>query len=105
MSYVYVSKIILFLITIFYAIIWVSQEEDIMNVARYIYQSPYSSPVQFGTPDPSVKGEDTAQQKGGNTQSFKLPNESLQNAQNFKTAQTQNVEPTVDTNKLLDVYA
>ena len=84
-----------------------------MNVTRYIYQSPYSSPVQFGTPDASAKSEDSTQQKSesstgqksANTQNFKLPNESLQNAQNFKTAQTKEVEPTVDTSKLLDVYA
>lgn len=75
-----------------------------MNVTRYIYQSPYSSPVQFGTPDPSVKSDDNTQQSA-NTQSFKLPNESLQNAQNFKSAQTQDVKPVVESNQLLDIYA
>ncbi len=76
-----------------------------MNVSRYIYQSPYSSPVQFGTPDPSVKSDDSTQQKSTNAQGFKLPNESLQNAQNFKSAQTQDVKPVVDSSKLLDIYA
>lgn len=76
-----------------------------MNVTRYIYQSPYSSPVQFGTPDPSVKSDDNTRQESANTQSFKLPNESLQNAQNFKSAQTQDVKPVVESNQLLDVYA
>ena len=79
-----------------------------MQVSRYLFQSPYSSQVQFGTPDPSVKKEESSQttqkQESNPQQAPALPNESLQNAQNFKSTQIKDVTPTVS-NNLLDVYA
>ncbi len=79
-----------------------------MQVNRYLFQSPYSSQVQFGTPDPSVKSEESAQttqKESKNTQQAPtFPNESLQNAQNFKSTQVKDVTPTVS-NNFLDIYA
>lgn len=81
-----------------------------MQVNRYIFQSPYSSQVQFGTPDPSVKNEDESkntQKETTNKSAQKtppIPNESLQNAQNFTSTITKEVTPSVN-NSLLDTYA
>lgn len=81
-----------------------------MQVNRYIFQSPYSSQVQFGTPDPSVKKEDETQSTQKETtdkgaqKTLTIPNESLQNAKNFTSAITKEVTPSVN-NSLLDTYA
>jgi len=80
-----------------------------MQVNRYIFQSPYSSQVQFGTPDPSVKKEDTTNEqakeaKKQTQQSPVIPNESLQNANEFASTIIREVAPTVS-NNLLDIYA
>jgi len=76
-----------------------------MNVERYIFQSPYSSSVQVGRPDPSVKKEDT----GGTTQSASAnitsTNQTLQDAKSFQATQTNEVKATVEPTHLLDVYA
>ena len=51
-----------------------------MNVNSYIFQSPYSSPVQVGRPDPAAKKDESqSMQKNIATQSLqkeKLPVES-----------------------------
>ena len=69
-----------------------------MEVARYTFQSPYSSPIQVGKPDPSVKKED-------DSTSESLPNETQQKAKQFLSTQVSEVKPTVDTKQLLDTYA
>ena len=74
-----------------------------MTVQRYLFQSPYSSKVQIGRPDPSVK-----QQNGSaDAQFLKNTNETAQKAQQFQASQTQEVKPSVvqSQNQLLDVYA
>ncbi|MDA7817153.1 hypothetical protein N9A28_03065 [Sulfurimonas sp.] len=81
-----------------------------MQVNRYIFQSPYSSQVQFGTPDPSVKKETETQTQSQNTQQQTttqaqvIPNESVQNAQSFASTIIKEVTPTVS-NNILDTYA
>jgi len=74
-----------------------------MNVAQYTFQSPYSSQVQVGRLDPSSKQEtSTASSDSG---LIKSTNTTLKNAQSFQATQTQEVTPTVDSSRLLDVYA
>lgn len=70
-----------------------------MQVQKYLFQSPYSSPVQFGRPDPTTK-EDGAQQ-----QLLKSTNETAFKAQVFESSQKKEVTPTVSSNNLLDLYA
>ena len=70
-----------------------------MNVERYIFQSPYSSSVQIGRPDPSSKKEDLG------IESSKIPNQTLQDAKTFAASQVNEVTPTVESSQLLDVYA
>ena len=73
-----------------------------MNVSSFIFQSPYSSMVQIGTPDPSAKKEESASQA-----SAKPPqntNETLQKAQEFKATQTKEVSPSVSNTFTLDLY-
>ncbi|WP_455757187.1 hypothetical protein [Sulfurimonas sp.] len=74
-----------------------------MTVTRYLFQSPYSSQVQIGTPDPSSKEEETSKSKSsfGSAATAKTPEQWLQN----DAITVQKVEPTVETNKLLDTYA
>lgn len=69
-----------------------------MQVTQYLFQSPYSSPVQFGRVDPTSK--DSSQD---NTQLLSSTNETANKAQAFKSTQTKEVAPTVT--GLLDVYA
>ena len=74
-----------------------------MTVDRYLFQSPYSSQVQVGRRDPSVKQEGDAQ-----SSSAELPkstNATLQKAQSFQATQISEVKPTVDSAALLDIYA
>lgn len=69
-----------------------------MQVTRYLFQSPYSSPVQFGRVDPSSK--DSSQD---NTKLLNSTNETANKAQVFESTQTKEVTPTVSGK--LDVYA
>ena len=80
-----------------------------MNVSSYLFQSPYSSQVQVGRPDPSVKQEQSTQ---GNAADLPTgTNQTLQEAKSFQAAQVSEVEATVevevevDSTQLLDVYA
>ncbi len=74
-----------------------------MNVTQYTFQSPYSSQVQVGRPDPSSQKSDASQSDG--SELINSTNSSMQNAESFQTAQTQEVKPVVDTGNTLDVYA
>ena len=76
-----------------------------MNVSSYIFQSPYSSQVQVGRPDPSVKQEDSASTSTSSTQSAPVVNEVVSEAKSFEATQTTAVTPTVSSDNLLDVYA
>ena len=74
-----------------------------MNVTRYLFQSPSTNQVQIGTPDPSSKGEETSKSTSsfGKAVTSKTPEQWLQN----DALTVQKVEPTVNSNKLLDIYA
>ena len=74
-----------------------------MNVGSYIFQSPYSSQVQVGRPDPNAKSEDSS--TATSSQSAPVVNETLSSAQSFEATQVSEVTPTVDSEQLLDVYA
>ncbi|MDH4944286.1 hypothetical protein [Sulfurimonas sp. C5] len=70
-----------------------------MQVKQYLFQSPYSSPVQFGRVDPSSK-ESSSQD---NKQLLSSTNQTANKAQVFQSTQTQEVTPTVSGK--IDVYA
>jgi hypothetical protein len=72
-----------------------------MTVQSYIFQSPYSSQVQIGRPDPSAKQDS----QGSDTQTLENTNQTLQEAKSFQATQTQDVSPSVTTNQHLDLYA
>jgi len=74
-----------------------------MNVARYLFQSPSPNQVQIGTPDPSSKEEETSKSTSpiGSAVTSKSPEQWLQN----DAINVQKVEPTVNSNQLLDIYA
>jgi len=75
-----------------------------MNVGSYIFQSPYSSQVQVGRPDPSVKKEDSPSSSSAQ-QSASVVNETLSKAKSFESTQVSEVKPVVKSENLLDVYA
>ena len=78
-----------------------------MEVSKYLFQSPSSSQVQVGRPDPSSKQEPTKQEQTKESAST-VPNETLKEAQSFQATQTQEVSPSVkssDSSNSLDVYA
>jgi len=78
-----------------------------MEVSKYLFQSPSSSQVQVGRPDPSSKQETTKQESTKGSAST-LPNETLKKAQSFQATQTQEVTPSVkssDSLNSLDLYA
>lgn len=74
-----------------------------MEVKRYVYQSPYNSPVQFGRPDPSMQ-KDSEQ-----TELTQESSQSLQNAQTYRIKLQKGVEPplnkTLNSQGLFDTYA
>ncbi|MBU1217720.1 hypothetical protein KJ870_04860 [bacterium] len=79
-----------------------------MNVSSYLFQSPYSSPVQVGRLDPSTKQEDVKQEDTKSQQStVSAPQADLkqQEAQVFAASQVKEVTPAVKSEKLLDMYA
>ena len=77
-----------------------------MNVSRYLFQSPYSNQVQVGRPDPSAKQEESAQSSTqGSVNNITVTNETVQEAKTFQASQVSEVEPTVESPQLLDVYA
>ena len=78
-----------------------------MEVSKYLFQSPSSSQVQIGRPDPSSRQEPTKQESTKDGASI-LPNETLKKAQSFQATQTKEVLPSVkssDSSNSLDVYA
>ena len=80
-----------------------------MTVNRYLFQSPSSSQVQVGRPDPSVKQDDKS--SSSSTNNSQQLNTSSQKTQpvhptQVDTANTvQNISPVVGDTPLLDVYA
>jgi len=73
-----------------------------MQVKQYIYQSPYSSPVQMGRVDPnSVKDESTTK----NSDTTFTQTQTQKEAQSFQSSAKEEVKPTVSSERTLDVYA
>ena len=73
-----------------------------MTVERYLFQSPSSHQVQIGRPDPSVKKEDTNSKTS--TEQANIPDQTVQKAQSFQASQVSEVTPTVQSDRLLDIY-
>lgn len=76
-------------------------EEDVMQVAKYTFQSPSTSQVQVGRLDPSsVKEEKSSSQA-------ELPSSALNKtaaeAQSFAQTQVKEVKPTLSENSI-DLY-
>jgi hypothetical protein len=73
-----------------------------VNTVSYIFQSPYSSPVQVGRLDPNTKHEEVTKSSKGQESPVvaKTIGEILQN----DTQNPQKVKPTIDANAL-DTYA
>lgn len=73
-----------------------------MEVARYLFQSPYSNQFQIGRPDPSVKKEDDSSQTKLSPAISKTPEQWLKNeASNPQSS----ITPTIESTQLLDTYA
>ncbi len=70
-----------------------------MEVKRYIFQSPYPSPVQVGRPDPTA-------QQSQDAELMQQSNQTLQKAQATKQSMTQEVQPKVQSplSTQLDLY-
>lgn len=66
-----------------------------MEVARYTFQSPYSSPVQVGRPDPSVKKEQPEQKT--TNQDSPATKQTANKADAFTASIQQEVKTTVTT--------
>lgn len=74
-----------------------------MEIKQYLFQSPYSSQVQIGRLDPSVEQNQKAQEQ---TQSLvSSTNQTAKEAQQFNSAQTKEVTPSVTSKDSLDLYA
>ena len=79
-------------------------KEEVMQVAQYLFQSPYTSAVQVGRLDPNAsQSQDTSQTS---TQDF-VSSKAQPKAK--EVTQTQGVKPSANTNsvspRLLDVTA
>lgn len=70
-----------------------------MEVTTYSYQSPYASPVQFGRANANAQKDESQTQE-----LLTQTNDKFQEAQQFQTTQTQEVQPAVEMSKL-DLYA
>ena len=72
-----------------------------MNIASYIFQSPSPNPVQVGRLDASSVSSDNESK----APSTPVLNEVQDEAKNFQASQMQEVNPSVESAQLLDVYA
>lgn len=73
-----------------------------MQVDQYLFKSPSPSQVQVGRPDPANKDDsDTT----GNTQQSAVQSKTAAEIMTGKTAESPEVKPTVNSDRLLDVYA
>ncbi len=77
-----------------------------MEVHRYIYQSPYNAPVQFGRPDPAMQesGNDLeftkkSNGRGGKTDFVKAVLQNEASSKGEKSAKSTNSP------RVLDIYA
>jgi hypothetical protein len=75
-----------------------------MNVAKYLFQSPYNSPVQVGRLDPSSKQDDSS--VDASSQQFTQNSTKTQPEFKLDSATTETTQTTSTTNEsqLLDLY-
>ena len=78
-----------------------------MEVSSYLYQSPYSSPVQYGRLDTSAQ-KNEEQQSSDKLNDANQSSQNMQNPLSAKTSATSqtttNITPVVNTSAL-DIYA
>jgi hypothetical protein len=74
-----------------------------MQVASYTYQSPSSSAVQVGRLDPLSVKEEPKKKSESNSLDTTTPVQ--KEAQSLAATQTSEVTPSVESERLLDVYA
>ncbi|WP_457750074.1 hypothetical protein [Sulfurimonas sp.] len=75
-----------------------------MNVAKYTFQSPYSSPVQVGRLDPSSV-KDTSSSGSDTSSLLQSSNQTLQEAKQVESSLKSDVKPLVSSSNSLDTYA
>jgi len=75
-----------------------------MNVAQYIFQSPYPSPVQVGRLDPNSL-KDSSSSQNDTSSLLKSSNETLKRAEVLETSLKSEVKPSVFSSGSLDLYA
>jgi len=74
-----------------------------MNVAKYTFQSPYSSPVQVGRLDPSSTKETGS--SSANMDFLTSTNQAQPEAKSVQTSSKSEVTPSVNESRLLDTCA
>ena len=72
-----------------------------MQVASYTYQSPSSSAVQVGKLDP----ESVKEEKQSSASSLDTTTSTQKEAQVLEVSQTNEVEPALGSEHILDIYA
>ena len=72
-----------------------------MEVSSYLYQSPYSSPVQYGKVDTNTQKSEEQQPSDKLSDS----SQSAQNAQASGTSQTTDTTSAASSSSKLDLYA
>ena len=76
-----------------------------MNVQQYLFQSPYTSSVQVGRPDPSSKPAETTNETSAQLDT-NVTQQQPEHPTQVESANTvSSVTPNVSSNQLLDVYA
>jgi len=79
-----------------------------MNVDRYLFQSPYSSQVQIGRPDPSTAKSEDTKKVDNKTDDTLIKSETASNPlqASSTTEETTTVKPTVEeSGNSIDIYA
>jgi len=76
-----------------------------MTVNRYLFQSPSSSQVQIGRPDPSAKQEQTNTNTSQQLDTFSKKAQPVHETQVKSENIVQNISADVSEAPLLDVYA
>ena len=76
-----------------------------MEVHRYIYQSPYNAPVQFGRPDPTVQNDETLELAKNGNETLKKAEVVKAKLQNEAGSEAQKSASTTIQPRVLDIYA
>lgn len=76
-----------------------------MNVQTYLFQSPSTSPVQVGRPDPSFKSDDSSSQTSSQVKAQVKQAQPVHETQAVSVNTVAGITPNVESTQLLDVYA